>query len=120
MYRVLLALGLSFLVAEAAQAQLVPSAPPTGTQIAELDDYLINKLRATLPEQKTFIKLVVKKVDDGKLDQKVVFAMQRYAQRRHARFPFPFFERAIRFQAGRVGVSLPTSFRIKAAGLAQP
>lgn len=81
--------------------------PPTLQPVATLQDQLVNRLRATTPERRAFIGEVLKKVDEGKLDRKLVLAVQRYAVRKNPQFPFPYFERAIRFLAEKRGVSLP-------------
>ncbi len=75
---------------------------------ASLEEQLVNRLRAFDEEKRSYLKMVVKKVGDGKLDRRLVYAVQRYAIRRNSEFPFPFFERALRFEAGKRGVSLPT------------
>jgi hypothetical protein len=75
---------------------------------ANLEEQLVNRLRAFDQEKRAYIKMVVNKVSDGKLDVKLVLAIQRYAIRRNAEFPFPFFERALRYEAGKRGISLPT------------
>jgi len=49
----------------------------------------------------------VQKTETGELDQARVLAFERYAIRRNPEFPFPFFERAMRFEADRTGVVLP-------------
>jgi hypothetical protein len=40
---------------------------------------------------------------------KLVVAIERYAIRRNPQFPFPFFERAMRIEAAKRGVTLPES-----------
>ena len=75
---------------------------------ANLEEQLVNRLRAFDQEKRDYIKMVVKKVSDGKLDAKLVLAVARYAIRRNAEFPFPFFERALRYEAGKRGVKMPT------------
>jgi hypothetical protein len=75
---------------------------------ANLEEQLVNRLRAFDQEKRSYIKMVVKKVSNGKLDVKLVLAVAKYAIRRNAEFPFPFFERALQFEAGKRGVVLPT------------
>ena len=73
-----------------------------------LRDQLINRLRATTPSQQTFIRAVVAQVAVGRLDAGRVIAIERYARRRAGHYPFPTFERAVRFDANRLGVPLPS------------
>lgn len=100
----------AFLVAGNASAQIVAPqvtvtpADPTGL----LKDQLINRLHATREDQRDYLNLVVEKVRAGELDAKLIVAVQRYAIKRHSSFPFPFFERALRFEAAKRGVALPT------------
>jgi hypothetical protein len=75
---------------------------------ANLTELLTNRLRAFDLEKQGYVAMVVKKVREGKLDVKLVLAIQRYAIGRNPEFPFPFFERALRFEAGKRGVQLPT------------
>lgn len=79
-----------------------------GTQVPTLDEMLVNNLRATLAEQQAFIRNVVQKTEQGQLEKGLVLAVMRYSQRRNERFPFPFFERAMRYQASKQGVALPS------------
>lgn len=92
-----------------AQAQLSdPRANPYGTSnTPTLEEQLVNTLRATTEDRKAFIHLVVQYVDAGTLDRRMVVAIQRYAQRKNPSFPFPYFERAMRFEAEKLGITLP-------------
>lgn len=92
-----------------AKAQIAPpSTQVGGNQVATLKEILVNNLRATLPEQQQFLDAVVTKTNEGKLEKGLVFAVMRYSQRKNERFPFPFFERAMRHQATKRGVTLPS------------
>lgn len=114
MLRIFLTMGLFCLIATSTvQAQIgIPTIQPTGSRTSSLQDVLVNNLRATLPEQKEFLRRVQLEVTRGTIDRKLVLAVMRYAQRRHSTFPFPFFERAMRFQASKQGVDLPNMFQI--------
>jgi hypothetical protein len=72
-----------------------------------LQEQLINRLRATRDDQQAYIIFVVEQVQKGKLEAKLVVAIERYAMRRNRRYPFPFFERALRYEAAKRGVALP-------------
>ena len=72
-----------------------------------LEDQLVNRLRATSVEQRAYLKFLVQQVRDGRLDIKMVVAVERYALRRRQDYPFPFFERAMKVQAQKQGVVLP-------------
>lgn len=75
---------------------------------ATLTEQLTNRLRAFDQEKRNYVMMVVKQVQEGKLDAKLVLAIQRFAIKRNPEFPFPFFERALRYEAGKRGVNLPT------------
>lgn len=95
-----------------AQAQISPSGPLTpgkhGAGVAGLDDQLVNRLRAITEEQQAFVRYVVRQVDEGRLERGLVLAIERYALRRNRLLPFNYFERAMRFEASRRGVDLPS------------
>ncbi|MEM9367752.1 MAG: hypothetical protein AAGD07_17310 [Planctomycetota bacterium] len=75
---------------------------------ARLEEQLINRLRATREEQKAYIRYVVNLVENDRLETRLVVAVERYALRRKPLYAFPFFERALRFEAAKIGVALPT------------
>ncbi|TWT79373.1 hypothetical protein CA13_07730 [Planctomycetes bacterium CA13] len=74
---------------------------------ATLEDQLVNRLHATTDQQRAYLHYIVKQVKLGKLDIKLVVAMERYALRRRPDFPMPFFERAMKAQADKIGLALP-------------
>lgn len=89
-----------------ATAQVV--APTTQlAPVASLSDQLANRLKATTAGRQAFVREVVRRTEIGQLDPRLVLAVQRYAIRRNPEFPFPFFERALRFQAAKLRVTLP-------------
>lgn len=78
-----------------------------GDRYANLQEQLTNRLRATREDQQAYIRFVVDKVRKEELQQSLVVAIERYAMRRHREYPFPFFERALRYEAAKRGVALP-------------
>ena len=114
MHRILLPIVISIISGffgwSTASAQLttpqVVNAPNVRT--ATLEQQLINRLRAISLEQRDYIRFIIRQVELKKLDVKLVVAIERYALRKNREFPFPFFERAIRFEASKRGVALPT------------
>ncbi|EMI22423.1 secreted protein [Rhodopirellula maiorica SM1] len=101
--------GIQTLVTESATAQVtVPRMlSATTDRSATLEEQLTNRLRATSEEQRAYLRFVVLKVKEGKLDLRLVVAVERYALRRRPDFPFPFFERAMKVQAAKYGVVMP-------------
>lgn len=75
---------------------------------ATLEEQLINRLKATRDDQRAYVKHVVALTKSGKLDRKLVVAVERYALRRNSKYPFPFFERALKYEAAKRRVLLPT------------
>ncbi len=75
---------------------------------ATLEEQLLNRLKATRDDQRAYVKHVVALTKTGKLDRKLVVAVERYALRRNAVYPFPFFERALKYEAAKRRVQLPT------------
>ena len=102
--------GLAVLAsASTSQAQLTTRRVMSATddKVASLDEQLINQLRATTEDRKAFIRMVVLLVDQERFEKGHLLAIQRYAMRRNPDFPFPYFERAMRFEAEKVGITLP-------------
>ncbi|WP_148080452.1 hypothetical protein [Roseimaritima ulvae] len=91
-----------------AEAQI--TAPRQFTQqhpVASLEDQLINQLRATEEQQRAYIRRVTAFVRTGHLESRLVVAIYRYSVRRYPSYPFPYFERAMRYEAKKRGVQLP-------------
>jgi len=78
-----------------------------GPQVATLEEQLINRLRATTEERQSYIRLILAKTEQGLFDQGRILAIERYAIKKNPRFPFPYFERVMQFEAQRTGVYLP-------------
>jgi hypothetical protein len=76
-------------------------------RVSTLREQLINRLRATREEQRAYVSFVVEQVRLGRLDRSLVVALERYALRRNSGYPFPFFERALKYEALKRGVALP-------------
>ena len=102
---VLLTFLLAPVDAQITQPRILSASPD---RYANLTEQLTNRLRAFDQEKRSYIAFVVAKVREGKLEARLVLAAQRYAIRRNSEFPFPFFERALRVEAGKRGVALPT------------
>ena len=92
------------------EAQITPSqilsAQPS--KRATIEDYLINRLRATTEDQKDYVREVLRLVDQRRLELKLVLALQRRARARRPHFPLPLFEQTIRFEGRKRGVVVPT------------
>ena len=80
----------------------------SSTRFADLEEQLINRLRATTEDKKAYIRRLVKLVRDGKLDIKLVVAIERKSLGRRPAFPFPYFEQAIKIEAAKRKVIVPT------------
>lgn len=102
------ALFVGALLAAPVSAQITPARSLSGGTgpVATLEEQLINRLRATTDAQAEYIRLVVKLVDEEKLEARLVVAIEQYAIRRNPRFPFPYFERALRYESAKRGVIL--------------
>ncbi len=72
----------------------------------ELRIQLQNGLRLFLPEQQDFLDLVLVAVDNGQLPRAMVNMVYVWSLRRNRKFPFPYFEVAMRALAERRGVTL--------------
>lgn len=95
--------------ASCAQAQITPPAglSVTQRQEASLTEFLINRLRATSTDQRSYVTEVVRLVDQGRLERRLILALERYAKRKSPYFPLPVFERALKVEATKRGVTVP-------------
>ncbi|MCM2371788.1 hypothetical protein [Aporhodopirellula aestuarii] len=73
---------------------------------ARLEERLINRLHATTDAQAAYLRYVVKLVEEEKLETRLVVAIEQYALKRNSRYAFPFFERALRYEAAKRGIAL--------------
>jgi hypothetical protein len=64
-------------------------------------------LKARRPSEFAFIRLVVKKVEQGALPRKMVERTFLWARNNKQPYPMPYFERALQIQAKKLGVDLP-------------
>jgi len=76
-------------------------------RLATLQEQLVNRLRATRNDQRGYLNHVIRLVREGRVDRGLVVALERYALRRNPSYPFPFFERAMKYECAKRGVSLP-------------
>ncbi len=108
--------------ADSAQAQITNSRTLSAStdRFANLQEQLINRLRATTQDKKDFLIKVVQLVKTGKLNADLVVALERYALRRHPAFPFPYFERALRFESAKRGVTVPTIQQVRSTRVPFP
>jgi hypothetical protein len=74
--------------------------------VAGLADRLKTGLRVKAPRDVRFIETVVRRVEEGRLPEKLVDSTYLYAVRRGKKYPFPAFEHVIRLQADKLGVPL--------------
>jgi hypothetical protein len=88
-------------------AQITRETARGGNQVASLQDILVNKLRATREDQQVFIAAVVQEANQGNVEKGFVLAVMRYAIDKNPRYPFPYFERAVRFEATKRRITLP-------------
>lgn len=109
--RMLLTLALTLLAGVTGQAFAQTTIPRMSTVTVDpyktLEDQLLSRMRATSREQRGYLQFIVTQVKEGRLDMRLVVAIERYAIRRRADFPFPFFEAALRTEAAKRGVILP-------------
>jgi hypothetical protein len=101
--RLLLATLLLGLGPIAAPCAAEPTTPGTVTSLA---DRLKTGLKARLPQENEFLEQVAHLVRTGGLPAKVVDSTYQWALRRQQKHPYPLFERALRIQAGRLGIDL--------------
>lgn len=86
----------------------IENAGPMGAIVGDLKDQLENGLKARRPQELAFISKVVTLVEQDKLPMPLVKAVFQWARERGAKtnYPFPYFERAIKIRAKKLGIIL--------------
>jgi hypothetical protein len=84
------------------------SAQPPANELAELRDLLEVGLKARRPEEFRFIARVVALVGNERLPRPVVTSTYHWARKKAGprQYAYPYFERALRIRAARIGVRL--------------
>ena len=88
-----------------ATSATAPESSPVAVDVADLQEQLETGLRARRPEEFAFLARVVQFVEQGQLPLKLVKETFLWARERD-RYPYPYFERAIKIRAARIGVQL--------------
>ena len=70
----------------------------------ELSERLKKGLLLTRQDQKDYIDRVVVLVDQGKLDLALVYGLFKWARRKHRRYPYIYFRRALDEFAKKQGI----------------
>ncbi|OYP33829.1 hypothetical protein [Rhodopirellula sp. MGV] len=94
-----------------AQTTIYPgNLPPTPAQskAPSLEDYLASRLRAASEDQRSYVHEIVRLIEQGRLDKKLVLALERRSRGKNPVFPLPVFERTLRFEAARRHINVPT------------
>ncbi len=87
---------------------LVVITPPdaSGVDVADLKDQLKNGLRVRRAGDLAFIDKVVELVEAGRLPVSLVKGTFQWARTKTIRYPFPYFAKALRIRAGKLGIKL--------------
>ena len=109
----------SLALSGAAEAQI--SASPTLSTSPNgrttLEEMLVRRLRVTSNEQKAYLKFLLKQVRAGKLDVKLVLAIQHKALGKNPIIPFPYFERAMQVPEERFLINIDRYANTSAASV---
>jgi hypothetical protein len=79
----------------------------TAQQIATFEEQLRAALKARRPVEFSFISKVVVLVNNDKLPKDLVTALMHYARKKHDKYPYPWFEQAVRIKAKELSVEIP-------------
>ena len=85
---------------------VIPSQDAPGVDVADLKDQLKNGLRVRRPGDLAFIDTVVEKVEQGQLPLSLVKSTFQWARTKMTRYPFPYFAKALRIRADKLGIKL--------------
>ena len=102
--------ALTCLMLATSEAQISPPRPSAETvdPFKRLEDQLINRLRATTEPKQAYIRRLVAIVRAGRLELRLVRGIERKSLERRPGFPFPYFEQAIKIEASKRNVFVPT------------
>lgn len=98
-----------------AQDQFVPEPLAGDAQggiiIADLEDQLTAGLKIRQAEEERFVAAVLMLVEEKRLPVSLVKSVFHWSRRKNPKVPFPYFERAMRLTAEKIGVEIvvPTS-----------
>jgi len=89
--------------------QVAPPLKPVRVEVADLKDQLEKGLKARRDEEFRFIATVVTMVDSKRLPLDLVQSTFLWARKKakYKRYPFPYFEQALRQRANDLGISIP-------------
>ena len=99
--RTLFACALAFIVGVLIQP-LLPKAH--GAQIANLQEQLEKGLQARYNREFLFVRRVVTMVEKEQLPLSLVRGTFNWTREKHKKYPFPYFERALKIRARRIGI----------------
>ena len=85
---------------------VISSRDAPGVDVADLKDQLKNGLRVRRPGDLAFIDTVVEQVEQGRLPLSLVKSTFQWARTKMTRYPFPYFAKALRIRAGKLGIKL--------------
>jgi hypothetical protein len=85
---------------------VIPPPDAPGIDVADLKDQLKNGLRVRRPGDLAFIDKVVELVEGGRLPVSLVKGTFQWARTKTTRYPFPYFAKALRIRAGKLGIKL--------------
>jgi hypothetical protein len=111
----LLVFALVLLAARCAAAQdnfqSLATEPQGGVIIADLEEQLTAGLKIRREEEERFVAAVLQLVEEKRLPVSMVKSVFHWARRKNAKVPYPYFERAMRLTAAKIGVEIivPTS-----------
>lgn len=111
MRQMLIATSLAVVLSAAQAPQLgwaddPPPATEDGKAAVSLESRLTTGLKARRPQDVEFVERVATMVAKGQLPAKVVDSTYLWAIRRRQAYPFPSFQRALRLQADRLGITI--------------
>ena len=79
---------------------------PGGTIVADLEEQLTAGLKIRREEEEKFVATVIELVEEGRLPVSLVKSAFHWSRRKNAKTPFPYFERALRLTAEKIGVEI--------------
>ena len=73
---------------------------------ATLEDRLNSGLKSRRPDEFSFVAIVAQRVRTGKIPEALVLQTMQWSLKKNPKFPFYYFQFAVKKQASALGVSL--------------
>ena len=94
------------LAQDPAATEPLATEPQGGLIVADLEQQLTSGLKIRLEEEQKFVDAVIVLVEQKRLPVSLVKSAFHWSRRKNPKVPYPYFERAMRLTAEKIGVAI--------------